>query len=123
RAASHPVSRLAAGAVDVGDRAVGAANRPARMRAARPRSMYRSSPSRSSCADRPGDPMPDTPPPFDLLIRGGTVVDGTRAPRFDADVGIAGGRIAAIGALADHPAQRTLEAAGRIVAPGFIDSH
>jgi N-acyl-D-amino-acid deacylase len=67
--------------------------------------------------------MPDTAPPFDLLIRGGTVVDGTRAPRFDADVGIAGGRIAAIGALADHPAQRTLEAAGRIVAPGFIDSH
>ncbi|HUP07318.1 MAG TPA: amidohydrolase family protein, partial [Caldimonas sp.] len=65
----------------------------------------------------------DTATSFDLLIRGGTVVDGTRAPRFDADVGIAGGRIAAIGDLAGRPARETLNAAGRIVAPGFIDSH
>jgi N-acyl-D-amino-acid deacylase len=67
--------------------------------------------------------MPDTPTRFDLLIRGGTVIDGTRAPRFDADVGIADGRIAAIGDLAGHAVLRTLDAAGRIVAPGFIDSH
>ena len=67
--------------------------------------------------------MPDPLPPFDLLIRGGTVIDGTRAPRFDADVGIADGRIAAIGSLADRLAKRTLDAAGRIVAPGFIDAH
>ena len=60
---------------------------------------------------------------FDLLIRGGTVIDGTKAPRFDADVGITGGRIAAIGKLAGHTADRTLDATGRIVAPGFIDSH
>jgi N-acyl-D-amino-acid deacylase len=65
----------------------------------------------------------DARSPFDLLIRGGTVVDGTRAPRFDADVGIVDGRIAAMGDLAKHPAREMLDAAGRIVAPGFIDSH
>lgn len=65
-----------------------------------------------------------TPPThFDLLIRGGTVIDGTRAPRFDADVGVLDGRIAAIGDLASATAERTLDATGRIVAPGFIDSH
>lgn len=61
--------------------------------------------------------------PFDLLIYGGTVIDGTKAPRFDADVGIRDGRIAAIGQLAGQPARATLDATGRIVAPGFIDSH
>jgi N-acyl-D-amino-acid deacylase len=61
--------------------------------------------------------------PFDLLITGGTVIDGSKAPRFDADVGIRDGRIAAIGALAGQAATRTLDARGRIVAPGFIDSH
>ena len=60
---------------------------------------------------------------FDLLIRNGCVIDGTKAPRFDADVGITGGRIAAIGKLGDAVARRTIDAAGRIVAPGFIDSH
>jgi N-acyl-D-amino-acid deacylase len=61
--------------------------------------------------------------PFNLLIRGGTVIDGTRQPRFDADVGIRDGMIAAIGDLADAQALVTLEAGGKIVAPGFIDSH
>ena len=60
---------------------------------------------------------------YDLLIRGGTVIDGSKAPRFDADLGIRGGRIAAIGDLAGASADETLDAAGRIVAPGFIDSH
>ena len=60
---------------------------------------------------------------YDLLIRGGTVIDGTRAPRFDADVGIRNGRIEAIGDLSRHSADRMLDATGRIVAPGFIDSH
>jgi N-acyl-D-amino-acid deacylase len=60
---------------------------------------------------------------FDLLIRGGTVIDGTKAPRFDADLGVTAGHIAAIGDLSRATAGRTLDAAGRIVAPGFIDSH
>jgi len=60
---------------------------------------------------------------FDLLIRGGTVIDGTKAPRFDADVGITDGHIAAIGDLSHATADRVLSATGRIVAPGFIDSH
>jgi len=60
---------------------------------------------------------------LDLLIRGGTVVDGTRSPRFDADVGIRGERIVAIGDLADHTATDVLDAQGLIVAPGFIDAH
>ncbi len=64
-----------------------------------------------------------TTPTFDLLIRGGTVIDGTRAPRFDADVGVKDGRIAAIGDLAGANATRTIDAAGLIVAPGFIDAH
>lgn len=59
----------------------------------------------------------------DLLIRGGTVVDGTKAPRFDADLAIDNGRIAAIGELAGATAARVIDARGRIVAPGFIDSH
>lgn len=60
---------------------------------------------------------------FDLIIRGGTVIDGTKAPRFAADVGIRDGRIAAIGDLKDATAARTLDAGGKIVAPGFIDAH
>ncbi|MBI3367703.1 MAG: D-aminoacylase [Burkholderiales bacterium] len=60
---------------------------------------------------------------FDLLIRGGTVIDGSKAPRFDADVAIVGDRIAAIGDLAGRRATREIDASGRIVAPGFIDSH
>lgn len=60
---------------------------------------------------------------FDLLIKGGTVIDGSKRPRFDADVGILDGRIVAIGDLNNHPARNTLDATGKIVAPGFIDSH
>lgn len=60
---------------------------------------------------------------LDLLIEGGTVIDGTRAPRFDADVGVRGGRIVALGELAGRPARVRVNARGRIVAPGFIDAH
>src|SRR5471030_804797 len=60
---------------------------------------------------------------FDLIIHGGTVIDGTRRPRFDADVGIRDGCIAEIGDLRARKAAKTIDAAGMIVAPGFIDSH
>ncbi len=58
-----------------------------------------------------------------LLIRGGTVIDGTKAPRFHADVAISDGRIAAMGELDTHTADDILDASGLIVAPGFIDVH
>src|ERR1700727_3848047 len=61
--------------------------------------------------------------PFDIIIRGGTIIDGTRQPRLEADVGIRDGFIAAIGDLSEAQAPITLEAGGKIVAPGFIDSH
>jgi N-acyl-D-amino-acid deacylase len=59
----------------------------------------------------------------DVLIRGGLVADGTGQPMFRADVGIRNGRIAAVGAMPEVRAAIVIEAAGRIVAPGFIDAH
>jgi N-acyl-D-amino-acid deacylase len=70
-----------------------------------------------------GFSMSDPIPHYELLITGGTLIDGSKAPRFDADLGVVDGRIAAIGDLRGHTADRTLDATGRIVAPGFIDSH
>jgi N-acyl-D-amino-acid deacylase len=60
---------------------------------------------------------------YDLLIRGGTVVDGSGLPGFRADVGIVGDRLAAIGDLKGEAAKQTIDAEGKIVAPGFIDAH
>jgi N-acyl-D-amino-acid deacylase len=60
---------------------------------------------------------------FDLIIRGGTVIDGTRAPRYRADIGVRGDRIASIGSLAKQRAKVDIDAAGKIVSPGFIDAH
>ncbi|TMH45494.1 MAG: D-aminoacylase [Betaproteobacteria bacterium] len=60
---------------------------------------------------------------YDLLIRNATVVDGTRAPRYEADIAVNNGRIAAIGRLEGAQADVELDASGRIVAPGFIDAH
>jgi dihydroorotase/N-acyl-D-amino-acid deacylase len=59
--------------------------------------------------------------PFDTVIVNGHIVDGTGSPWYAADVGIRDGRIAAIGRLDGAPATQTIDAAGRIVAPGFID--
>jgi N-acyl-D-amino-acid deacylase len=59
--------------------------------------------------------------PFDLLVLNGHVIDGTGSPWYAADVGIRGGRIAAIGRLADAAAKERIDAHGRVVAPGFID--
>jgi N-acyl-D-amino-acid deacylase len=60
---------------------------------------------------------------FDLLLRGGTVIDGTGAARVSADVGIRGDRIAAVGRLPDVAANRTIDCRDRVVAPGLIDVH
>jgi dihydroorotase/N-acyl-D-amino-acid deacylase len=60
-------------------------------------------------------------PSFDLLILNGRIVDGTGSPWYSGDVGIRGGRIAAIGRLQGAKAKRTVDAAGKVVAPGFID--
>ncbi|MBM4256938.1 MAG: amidohydrolase family protein [Deltaproteobacteria bacterium] len=60
---------------------------------------------------------------YDLHIKGGTVVDGTRAPRRQADVWIKDGKIAQVGGKAEGTAKRTIDAGGLIVAPGFIDLH
>jgi len=59
---------------------------------------------------------------FDLLIRGGTVVDGTGAPARTADVAVRGGRIVEVGRI-DGEAKRTLDADGLTVTPGFVDIH
>ena len=58
----------------------------------------------------------------DTVIRGGTVVDGSGATRFTADIGIKDGRIAEIGRIT-APASKTIDADGLIVSPGFIDGH
>jgi len=60
---------------------------------------------------------------FDLHIRNGTIVDGTRAPRFRGDLWIKDGRIAQIGGRASGSVEQEIDATGHIVAPGFIDLH
>jgi N-acyl-D-aspartate/D-glutamate deacylase len=59
---------------------------------------------------------------YDLLIRGGTIVDGSGSPAFRGDVAVAGGKIAAVGKVGGS-AKRTIEADGRAVTPGFVDVH
>jgi N-acyl-D-aspartate/D-glutamate deacylase len=61
--------------------------------------------------------------PFDILVRGGRLLDGTGNPWIRADVGLVGDRIVAIGNLKDATARRIIEARDRYVAPGFIDVH
>ncbi len=60
---------------------------------------------------------------LDLVVRGGTVIDGTGAPAVSADVGVQDGKIALLGDLSGAAASQELEATGLVVAPGFIDIH
>jgi len=59
--------------------------------------------------------------PFDLVITNGHIVDGTGSPWYSGDIGIRDGRIAAIGNLSGGARKRTVDAKGRVVAPGFVD--
>src|ERR1700758_3460861 len=61
------------------------------------------------------------PPAFDLVITNGHIIDGTGSPWYSGDVGIRDGKIAAIGNLSAAPRKRTIDAVGKVVAPGFID--
>src|SRR4030081_2509369 len=69
----------------------------------------------------PGSQVPESP--FDVLIRNGRVVDGTGNPSTLSDIGLRGGRIAAMGRLGDRAATRVIDADGLTVTPGFIDVH
>ncbi len=61
------------------------------------------------------------PQPFDIVVINGHIIDGTGSPWYSGDVGIRGGKIAAIGSLGDASRNRTIDAHGTVVAPGFID--
>ncbi len=62
-------------------------------------------------------------PEFDLVVRNGMIVDGTRAPRFRGDIGVKNGRVARIGRINPHDGAKVIDADGLVVAPGFIDLH
>ena len=59
---------------------------------------------------------------YDLLVKNGRIVDGSGMPSFLGDVGVSGGKIAELGRLGG-PARRVIDAAGKVIAPGFIDNH
>jgi N-acyl-D-amino-acid deacylase len=60
---------------------------------------------------------------MDLIIRNGTLIDGTRAPRRNADIAVNKGRISSVGSLKNLKGKVEIDASGKIVAPGFIDAH
>ena len=59
--------------------------------------------------------------PFDIVVTNGQIIDGTGSPWYSGDIGIRAGHIAAIGTLATAKTKRRIDAAGKVVAPGFID--
>ncbi len=72
----------------------------------------------------PANAVPDSAgktEPYDIVIVNGHIIDGTGSPWYSGQVGIRGGRIAAIGRLDDAPRRQTIDAKGMVVAPGFID--
>ena len=62
-------------------------------------------------------------PAYDVVIKDGIIVDGTRAPRYRGDVAIRNGKVAEIGHVTASNGARVLDASGLVVAPGFIDLH
>src|SRR5262245_47364395 len=68
---------------------------------------------RAPCAD----------PPFDLVFRGGRIVDGSGNPWFTGDVAVRGDKIAEVARAVTGPAKREIDARGLVIAPGFIDMH
>ena len=60
---------------------------------------------------------------YDLIIRGGYVIDGTGAPAFKADIGVVGDTVIKLGDLSGCPADSVINAEGMYVCPGFIDIH
>jgi N-acyl-D-amino-acid deacylase len=70
-----------------------------------------------------GDSPPDPSADFDLILEGGSVVDGTGAARYVADVGVRDGYITEVGDLVGRSAGERIDVAGHVVSPGFIDPH
>ena len=66
-------------------------------------------------------PLPQ--PPYDLIVRGGEVIDGTASPRRRVDLAVSGGVIVKVAPRIEGEAIEVIDASGLIVAPGFIDSH
>ena len=60
---------------------------------------------------------------LDLVLKGGWVVDGLGSPMYRSDIGVQGGRIAAVGNLGDAQAARTIDCERRCVSPGWVDIH
>src|SRR5262249_31536197 len=70
-----------------------------------------------------GAPPDSQAAPYDLLLRGGKITDGTGNPWFFGDVALRGDRIAAVGRVPKEAARREIDVQGLVVAPGFVDMH
>ena len=60
---------------------------------------------------------------YDILIKNGRILDGSANPGFKADIGVHNGKIQTIGSFSQTEASKTIDAKGKIVTPGFIDTH